>query len=480
MDTERLPPQNEGAERAVLGAMILDNACVASVRAMLRPDDFYSPGHQALCAAIYRLADGGAPVDTVTLPAELERGGALDKVGGAPVVVGLFEDTPAAANAEYYARIVADRSVRRQLIRAGTDLARASHDLSADPGEAMAEAECAMRQARATGLDLDKDGLPVLAERAKALLEGTGELWSSGMPLLDGMIGGLTAGTTLVVGGRTRNGKTALSVGMMLATVEAGRRVLNVRYEEIPEGIVLRMASRMSGIPYADAQMRRLSDEGKARFREAIESVGDLWKDRLTIRHGERIEQIEARAEAAEVLRNAPEPLPCGPFSVIVADPPWPYETRAADATHRAAMPYPDMSLEEIRRLPVEGLAAEDSILWLWTTNAHLPVAFSVAEAWGFTYKTLLTWVKDHMGAGDWLRGQTEQCLMCVRGRPIVTLTNQTTALDGERREHSRKPESFYRLVEALCPGPKVELFARQERTGWASWGAEKEAFGPC
>jgi len=70
--------------------------------------------------------------------------------------------------------------------------------------------------------------------------------------------------------------------------------------------------------------------------------------------------------------------------------------------------------------------------------------------------------------------------LMCVRGRPIVTLTNQTTALDGERREHSRKPESFYRLVEALCPGPKVELFARQERTGWASWGAEKEAFGPC
>src|SRR5262249_57751182 len=96
----------------------------------------------------------------------------------------------------------------------------------------------------------------------------------------------------------------------------------------------------------------------------------------------------------------------------------------------------------------VGALAHADRVLWLWATNAHLPVAFELVRAAGFTHKTVLTWVKDRMGVGDWLRGQTEHCLLAVRGRPVVTLTDQATVLQAPAREHSRKPEAFYRLVE--------------------------------
>lgn len=180
----------------------------------------------------------------------------------------------------------------------------------------------------------------------------------------------------------------------------------------------------------------------------------------------------------AEAIRHEPPPLPTGPFRVIVADPPWPYHNRAEDSTHRAANPYPAMTTDDIKALPVPGMAADDCVLWLWTTNAHMRQAFDVLDAWGFEHKTILTWVKDKMGLGDWLRGQTEHCLMAVRGKPIVLLTNQTTVIYGPLREHSRKPDEFYRLVDQLCPGAKLEMFAREHRDGWAIWGSEVARFG--
>lgn len=180
-----------------------------------------------------------------------------------------------------------------------------------------------------------------------------------------------------------------------------------------------------------------------------------------------------ARAQAAAVIRSEPAPLPTGPFRVIVADPPWRYDNRADDASHRTANPYPDMSTPEIMAMPVRDIAHDDAILWLWTTNAFMEHAFGIARAWGFEPRTILTWAKDRMGTGDWLRGQTEHCLLAVRGRPTVLLGNQTTLLSAPLREHSRKPDEFYALVEGLCPGSKVELFAREARPGWSLWGAE-------
>ena len=135
------------------------------------------------------------------------------------------------------------------------------------------------------------------------------------------------------------------------------------------------------------------------------------------------------------------------------------------------------MSAEELCALPVASLAHDDCALWLWTTNAFMRQAYMCLDAWGFTEKTILTWVKQKMGTGDWLRGQTEHAVLAVRGNPVVRLTNQTTVLNAPTREHSRKPDEFYALVDALCPGSKLEMFAREGREGWQRWGAEAEKF---
>jgi N6-adenosine-specific RNA methylase IME4 len=177
--------------------------------------------------------------------------------------------------------------------------------------------------------------------------------------------------------------------------------------------------------------------------------------------------------QAAEEIDAEPPPLPDGQFRVIVIDAPWQYDLRSDDITHRGSIPYPSMTLDEIKALDVAGRAHEDCILWLWTTNSHIPHAFEIVEGWGFTYKTMLTWVKPGIGCGHWLRGQTEHCLMCVRGKPTITLTNHTTFLEGPMRKHSQKPEEFYRMVETLCPGSKLEMFSRQQREGWAVFGNE-------
>jgi N6-adenosine-specific RNA methylase IME4 len=174
--------------------------------------------------------------------------------------------------------------------------------------------------------------------------------------------------------------------------------------------------------------------------------------------------------QQAKELDEKPAVLPVGPFDVIVADPPWRYDTGSS-------LPYPTMAIEEIKAMPVQGIANDSAILWLWTTNTHLRAAFEVVEAWGFEYKTLLTWFKDRTGTGEWLRGQTEHCLLAARGKPVFLHGAHGTALSAVRREHSRKPEEFYQMVEATCPGAKLELFSRQARQGWQAFGNQTDLF---
>jgi len=192
------------------------------------------------------------------------------------------------------------------------------------------------------------------------------------------------------------------------------------------------------------------------------------------IKLGAATRELKRRA-ASETLKSYAMPTTeDGPFGVIVADPPWKYDVREKDGTHRAANPYPSMSLEQIKNITIP--AAEDAILWLWTTNAHIEHSFAVCRAWGFEPKTVLTWVKTRMGLGDWLRGQTEHCILAAKGKPVVTLTNQTTSLTAAPSDHSSKPDEFYELVESLCPDSRrLELFSRRARDGWFCSGSDVE-----
>jgi len=197
-------------------------------------------------------------------------------------------------------------------------------------------------------------------------------------------------------------------------------------------------------------------------FRMKLEkAISNAYKE---IRHEKRIKELEEKAKNLKP--------PEGKYNVIVIDPPWPYGTKYDPEGRRVASPYPEMSIEELKKLEIP--ADDDCILWLWTTNAFMHEAFHLLEAWGFKPKTILTWVKDRMGIGDWLRGKTEHCILAVKGHPIVNLTNQTTVLFGKVREHSRKPDEFYELVEGLCYGKKLDYFGREEREGWDVYGTKE------
>jgi N6-adenosine-specific RNA methylase IME4 len=206
------------------------------------------------------------------------------------------------------------------------------------------------------------------------------------------------------------------------------------------------------------------------------EKFGKLLAD---MDHTGRVDGVHKRLKViqqAEKIRSEPQPLPGrGPYRVIVADPPWPYEIRSEDPSNRATTPYPQMSIAQVCALPVPSITTTDAVLWLWTTNFHMRNAFAVLDAWGFQERTILTWAKDRMGMGNWLRGKTEHCILAGRGRPTLTLTNQTTLLNAPMRGHSQKPPEFYDLVERLCPAPRYAyLFSRYRHNDrWDCHGDE-------
>ena len=163
-------------------------------------------------------------------------------------------------------------------------------------------------------------------------------------------------------------------------------------------------------------------------------------------------------------------------YRTIVADPPWPYDNQSW-GVGAVDSEYTTMTFEDIRDLPVAGLADRNAHLYLWVTNAKLlDYDYAVlVNAWGFSYKTLLTWHKTAcLGIGHYFRGETEHVLFCTRGRgTIEPATRARNWFDAPRGSHSAKPDAFYDLVERVSPGPYLELFARRQRLGWDTWGNE-------
>ncbi|MFP4075870.1 MAG: MT-A70 family methyltransferase [Halochromatium sp.] len=173
-----------------------------------------------------------------------------------------------------------------------------------------------------------------------------------------------------------------------------------------------------------------------------------------------------------------------GHYSTILADPPWQFSNRTGKVApeHRRLLRYPTMELKEIMDLPVSRLAAAKSHLYLWVPNALLMEGLRVMAAWGFTYKTNLVWYKvrkdggpDGRGVGFYFRNVTELILFGVRGsmRTLPPGRTRVNLFSTRKREHSRKPDEIYGIIEECSPGPYLELFARFSRAGWHQWGNE-------
>jgi len=175
------------------------------------------------------------------------------------------------------------------------------------------------------------------------------------------------------------------------------------------------------------------------------------------------------------------------PFGTVLADPPWRFQNRTGKVApeHRRLSRYDTMDWQDIAALDIGGLMAEQAHCYLWVPNALLQEGLATLDAWGFTYKAMLVWAKrrkdggpDGRGVGFYFRNTTEPILFGVRGklRTLPPARSQVNIIETRKREHSRKPDEQYDIIEACSPGPYLELFARYPRPGWTAWGDEAAA----
>lgn len=170
-----------------------------------------------------------------------------------------------------------------------------------------------------------------------------------------------------------------------------------------------------------------------------------------------------------------------GKFDIIVADPPWKFSSNSKAKPGRNAMRhYPCMSDAEICALPVVQWAADNALLFLWTTAPMLARSLPVIGAWGFRYVSQLVWAKDRVGTGFWVRNRHEIVLVAKRGKfPCPSPAPfPDSIIAGAQREHSRKPETLQGRIDEVWPdAAKLEMFARRQRSGWTTWGNQTDLF---
>jgi N6-adenosine-specific RNA methylase IME4/ParB-like chromosome segregation protein Spo0J len=270
-----------------------------------------------------------------------------------------------------------------------------------------------------------------------------------------------------------------LPIGRASALLNVGERSVARAREVIDCGAPqLRQAVERGGVSVsAAADVATLPEQEQREIvargeREILRAAQQIRARKAEVRRTERIERL-----AASCNQNTPFPSDrrC---AVVYADPPWHFEVYNEESgiERAAGNHYPTMEMAEICALPVADIATDDAILFMWTTAPHLQQSFQVLAAWGFEYKSNAVWVKDKLGLGYYVRNRHELLLIATRGDfPCPQPANRPpSVIQAPRREHSRKPDEAYALIEAMYPElPKIELFARQTRPGWAAWGNE-------
>jgi N6-adenosine-specific RNA methylase IME4 len=225
----------------------------------------------------------------------------------------------------------------------------------------------------------------------------------------------------------------------------------------------------------------RYVSDAKAIAAKAPALVERIRDGEMTITQAKRELKEQAREERRETNREAiaaadvRDAKVAARYATIVMDPPWDWGDEGdQDQLGRARPQYGTMPYGDLLALPVGDWADVDCHIYLWITNRSLPKGFALLEQWGFRYVSCLTWVKPSFGMGNYFRGQTEHVLFGVRGSQPLRRKDVGTWFTAERgKGHSAKPAAFMDLVESCSPGPYLEVFARSQRLGWSSVGAE-------
>lgn len=247
-------------------------------------------------------------------------------------------------------------------------------------------------------------------------------------------------------------------------SVKRAKAVLNCGADELIEAVEAGKVDVRNA-----AELAKLPQPSQRKMLSVIEA--DILKQAKSIRHVVTAERRKQRLAEIEAKRANSKPLDPtkGQYGVILADPPWDY-------LDEVTVGYPTMSTSEICAMPVNELATEDAVLFLWCSASLMQEALDVIKAWGFTFKTQAIWDKGLAGTGSYFRVQHEHLMIATRGNvPEVPLNARgPSVLSEKRREHSRKPDCAYEVIEAMYPElSKIELFCRMPRAGWSAWGNE-------
>ena len=228
----------------------------------------------------------------------------------------------------------------------------------------------------------------------------------------------------------------------------------------------------VSGKTYEHATevIEKAPEEVKQACRNGEISINKAYK-----KVKEAARKADLQRQIQEIEQKAPE-LPDGLFDVIVMDPPWAYGTEYNAEGRRVANPYPEITQEQLKSIELP--AANNCVLFLWTTHKFIWDAKELLDTWGFNYRCILVWDKKQMGMGNLLRMRCEFCLIATKGKPIFRdVHNLEDIIEEQRREHSRKPDGFYELVNNLCVGRKLDYFSRTQRDGWEVFGNDTGKF---
>ncbi len=235
-----------------------------------------------------------------------------------------------------------------------------------------------------------------------------------------------------------------------------GTEALNEALNKSDCDISISLAEKVS------KESEEIQEEFLAKVEEGVKPTQALKDIKIDAFNKDIEKQKEAILEGTLVL-------PEGKYEAIAIDPPWNYGREYDPETSRVANPYPEMKQEELLELDIP--SADDSAMFLWTTHAFIFDAKELLDKWGFEYKATMVWNKEKIGMGHWLRMQCEFCLVGIKGKPKWNNTTWRDIINEGRREHSRKPEAFYKMVDDVVTGRKLEYFSRTARDGWEVFG---------